>query len=753
MSRHTKWIAAPAGVGFLLGAFVFPTWPDVVEQGMLIAGLIEYPVKTPAYHFATQTWWILPQILGIFLKLGVSEWMLCRFVSGLLGAVSFSAVAMAALAFSRDPLVSAIAPLFVFASGAYQHGATYQIYMLGVGSTSGILADSTMLLVPSLIALGELRASAFLLGLAPCLHPVMGAFLWLFTGLSVLGESSESRRRMLANAGPFLLGLAVSSASLAFQLAVIRDPPAPADPAAIDELFRSFIRHWDFHRSPYPMLSSAIFIAGASVAACSALIAFRDRLLPVGADFLCRVVIISGLISAGFAAATHLPVEAMPKILLLLMPQRFLNLAVFIFAPLALGAVAWLRHSRRGQDALFVLLGLFGLRLLGWIDLYVFLSMIAITLFIDLALHAGRNAAGASRIEPAQGRWARAKLMSFAQAAAILALVVGAVRALPASVTISREDFSRDFFRSMSERDGLVATAPGISFIPLRTRRPILIDSVGLDHLPYAGSTGPLLNDVLREFYGVDILAPPPGLVPSGQIPVEPTRSLWESRTSGEWSSVAVRRGVRDILTPSNWDLKIPVVAENEYYALFRIPGVADTAPLPIRSRFVVARSIDLAKADSPVLASAGLEAVLSRDPNHGHALVSLALLRQSQGDVSEAVPFYRRAALTWPDWPTAAGDAANNLAWILATSDSAALRNGDEAVALADRASRFAGNSDPVRLDTLGAAYAEAGDFRRAVSTALLARERARAVGVADLADAISKRLELYRVERPYRE
>ena len=51
-----------------------------------------------------------------------------------------------------------------------------------------------------------------------------------------------------------------------------------------------------------------------------------------------------------------------------------------------------------------------------------------------------------------------------------------------------------------------------------------------------------------------------------------------------------------------------------------------------------------------------------------------------------------------------------NDTAWILATSTESALRKGAKAVKLAQRAVELSGNREPSLLDTLAAAYAEAG-------------------------------------------
>jgi len=52
----------------------------------------------------------------------------------------------------------------------------------------------------------------------------------------------------------------------------------------------------------------------------------------------------------------------------------------------------------------------------------------------------------------------------------------------------------------------------------------------------------------------------------------------------------------------------------------------------------------------------------------------------------------------------------------VMATSAEAAVRNGPEAVTLAERARELSEGKDAAVLDTLGAAYAESGKFDRAL-------------------------------------
>jgi tetratricopeptide (TPR) repeat protein len=94
-----------------------------------------------------------------------------------------------------------------------------------------------------------------------------------------------------------------------------------------------------------------------------------------------------------------------------------------------------------------------------------------------------------------------------------------------------------------------------------------------------------------------------------------------------------------------------------------------------------------------------------------------------------------------------------DQLARLLATSSEDRLRNGPEAVSLAERACALSGHRNAAFLETLSAAYAEAGRFPEAISAAEQAHRVAQATGNQKGAAAAAWKLEMYRAGRPYHE
>jgi tetratricopeptide (TPR) repeat protein len=133
--------------------------------------------------------------------------------------------------------------------------------------------------------------------------------------------------------------------------------------------------------------------------------------------------------------------------------------------------------------------------------------------------------------------------------------------------------------------------------------------------------------------------------------------------------------------------------------------------------------------------------------PGSVRAHYSLGLALAQQGRGAKAIPHFREVLRLSPKNP----QAANDLAWLLATNPDEKLRNGAEAVQLAERACRMTDFRNPGTLDTLAAAYAEDGRFEDALATARKALTLAVSSGPPGLAEELRKRLRLYEKRQPF--
>jgi tetratricopeptide (TPR) repeat protein len=131
---------------------------------------------------------------------------------------------------------------------------------------------------------------------------------------------------------------------------------------------------------------------------------------------------------------------------------------------------------------------------------------------------------------------------------------------------------------------------------------------------------------------------------------------------------------------------------------------------------------------------------------NHvAHSYLGAALLEQ--GRTAEAIQEFEQALMLRDDLLTV----SNNLAWVLATTPNAALRQPLRAIAAGENAARLTGDADPAVLDTLAAAYASAGRFDDAVRTLERAIAISREHGDTASVREFTGRLASYRARRPY--
>ena len=141
-------------------------------------------------------------------------------------------------------------------------------------------------------------------------------------------------------------------------------------------------------------------------------------------------------------------------------------------------------------------------------------------------------------------------------------------------------------------------------------------------------------------------------------------------------------------------------------------------------------------------------EKTLQIQPNDADAHTGLgnALLRK--GALKEAIVHYNEAMALAPQDP----HCRSNLAWVLATSSDASVRDGAKAVELARQAVSLSGGREPLFFRTLAAAYAETGRFPDAIAVVQQAVAIARMQGQTGLANLLEEDVLFYRQQVPLR-
>jgi tetratricopeptide (TPR) repeat protein len=138
----------------------------------------------------------------------------------------------------------------------------------------------------------------------------------------------------------------------------------------------------------------------------------------------------------------------------------------------------------------------------------------------------------------------------------------------------------------------------------------------------------------------------------------------------------------------------------------------------------------------------------LRLNPEIMEAHLNLGNVLLERGDEKAAISHYESALVISP----ASIKVLNNFAWALVSVSDKSLRNGSRALQLAQQANRLVNGGDPLVLNTLGAAYAETGQFDQAIQVERRALELATHRGDEALAAEIRRVLLLYSQGTVYR-
>ena len=171
--------------------------------------------------------------------------------------------------------------------------------------------------------------------------------------------------------------------------------------------------------------------------------------------------------------------------------------------------------------------------------------------------------------------------------------------------------------------------------------------------------------------------------------------------------------------------------------------GELDEAIVDYQRALALAPNYDEARAN---LASA-LTQRAQWDAAATHYENGAALLQRKQP--REAIEEFHAALRSRPEWP----EVMNNLAWLLATHPSVDVRDGAEAVSLAERVRELTGGTNLWMMSTLAAAYAETG--RRDEAVAVQQKVYEMATGLVDSVqlELFQRRIESYRAGQAFHE
>ena len=406
----------------------------------------------------------------------------------------------------------------------------------------------------------------------------------------------------------------MSAVSLLVQLIFAYDVPSIAR-AESGRYLSAFIALWDHHRQPVSFGQIGVRLNLGALALATIWLRWFFDGLPPPARFLLRFVQVSAALSVGLVVMSWIPASHLPDTLLILMPSRLLNIDVLTCGALLFGLLAvgpqtiWTRTLTLALAAGLLL----GDSSMFWklfqerdqpvrpagIDPWLVMAVIAVALVagaIGSRFRGTRDEISSARVgrdfspgvedqlnertNPETTRDASSHAGRRVAATAIRVLSLTVMFASGALTWRLADDRSHMFvdrtnealFAAAARGSGLLLTGGDLHLVQLRTRRPVLIDGGGLDGLAYSLEAGPAMDRILREVYGIDLFNPPPEARGWGRIPSRANRAIWEHYSRQKWLEIGRAYRVTEVLTEADWPLDLPIVAQNRWYLLYRIP-------------------------------------------------------------------------------------------------------------------------------------------------------------------------------------
>lgn len=527
-NRHLLQTVVIAGMlGFVIG-YLHPSLQVGVEQGQVLSGIIPYDVTNPWYMYQAKLWNFWAQFSAFGLSLGISEITLSLVISGIAGMLYSIAVAIIGFAVSRQRLIAILLPFLVLLClrdtgllDRIQDGYGYPLMLVGFHHTYGMLGMSYMVLVVSVMLIGKHRLGFFLLGFSLMIHPSLS--IWLHLTLLIYVLSDFPNLMDWIKKGLFvIIGYGVSIGSLLWQRASFPIPPLAPD---IEQQYLNAITNNFATHGGYDLIFDTVegrFLAMIFVVCLGLLTLVKLRSsLQIGLKII-LIIIGVGVLGNLFA---HMD-NYLADLVTILLPNRYLNMVAYLFVPMGfavgLGTIYQFVAARNKPIAQITMGG----------ATYVVVGI---------------------------------SLVTFAQS-------------FDKIYQNHFGQFDTSVYQATRESEGLLLVYPSerglrTTMIQMLSNRPLVLNPLALDSLPYTVEAGPTAARILDKVYGVDFYNAPYFLATarSGQNPA--IDALWEARTVDDWQALADEFGFTQVLVHRGIALHLPIAAQNENgITLYQVP-------------------------------------------------------------------------------------------------------------------------------------------------------------------------------------
>lgn len=574
--RACLWLSI--AIGAVLGFGVGPE-ARALDGASVLAGIVHYPGDSAMGAYMHNLWTLLHQIPALLLAAGVSATAINLLINAVFGAATFCGIALLVFGLTRN-LALAITVTFAIVIGDEHVVAPDYPVLFFTEHTYGMAGSALAYLVIGLLANRRWRAAAFVAGVAPAIHPVLGGWMLGITLMLAVGGLWKER----AFRGGLATGLGVTIISFAVYW-LMKIPTAGAgDPS----LVQIYLDLWDYHRSfPYnaTMIAWSAMLISLGMAYVIAAIADGRR----ESEWGVAAVLLSVAGSTFLYLWFHLARSSMPAVIARAIPSRLVDIHLALFVALIAGVLWRLRPVafNRAASVLLVVAFLAPRRLgISPADHLILALLIALALALTAV----------SEIAPHRFRmpWAHWPMTRIASAAAPLlaalllvpTIYVGSTRVewQWGHASLVRGPAALAFFQRLGaiHLDGVVV-APYAPAVPVMRygHKALAIDPTMLGLLPYLPEAAGNIADIITNVYGVDYRNPPPEMRHRDALSQDAGREYWARLSPQDWAALAARYCIGGVVTPGDWPTQLTPRIDTGGYRL-----LVPTETLPDRCRY-----------------------------------------------------------------------------------------------------------------------------------------------------------------------
>lgn len=524
-------------LGCLIG-YLMPNAHVAVEQGQVLAKLVDYAPTNPWYVYQAKLWNFWGQLSALGLSLGISEIGMSIVLSCLAGAIFSTSVALIGLSITKNTAFSLMMPFILLQilllddKLSLKAGFGYPLMFVGDRHTYGMIGMSYAVLVLALFILKKDRIGFLFLGFSVMMHPSLGIWTHVTIALYVLSDYRNIvdwiKKGTLVS-----IGYAVSIFSFIWQRSSFTVPYLSAD---IEEKYlKTIVENYSIHsdyvlylNTPMGYFLLLIFLT------CITWFYIGNYSYRARHSFkLVILVTFIGVLGHIFSVFPNY----ISNLVHVLLPNRFLNIAIYLFAPILLAI------------------------------LFLFLFQIVVTSVTDCRLSAKH----------------KARLVLGLRTTIIFLsscyLLFTFNNALINFEKLNKAAFGRFsdpvYVEAQKREDLLLVSASNVGFntssLQLFSGRPIVLNPLALDNLLYTVEAAPQTDEIFREIYGIDFFRKNI-LARIGQGKTD-ANDIWTERSIDEWVALADKFGFSQVLTHPGLELKLPIAAQNEDgVTLYQIP-------------------------------------------------------------------------------------------------------------------------------------------------------------------------------------